>query len=175
VCATLCCVRRFLVSAAVSGLCLDAAPALAAETIVGYATIVDGRTIEIEGTPIRLYGIDAPDLDQQCRRPGERSADFRVYACGQEAKAALERIIGGIVVTCESREDDGYDGAVARCWRGERFSRFDLAREMVREGWAVADRESYLDDEADARAAHKGLWAGQFEDPERWRQRRKTY
>src|SRR5260370_34848501 len=35
-------------------------------TIVGKAWVIDGDTINISGTHIRLEGIDAPELDQPC-------------------------------------------------------------------------------------------------------------
>jgi endonuclease YncB( thermonuclease family) len=34
--------------------------------IVGKAWVIDGDTINISGTHIRLEGIDAPELDQPC-------------------------------------------------------------------------------------------------------------
>jgi endonuclease YncB( thermonuclease family) len=38
-----------------------------AESITGRASIIDGDTVEIYGTRIRLWGIDAPEHDQLCR------------------------------------------------------------------------------------------------------------
>jgi endonuclease YncB( thermonuclease family) len=43
-------------------------PAVHAEDIVGRAKVVDGDTIEIGGTRIRLFGIDAPEGGQTCKR-----------------------------------------------------------------------------------------------------------
>jgi endonuclease YncB( thermonuclease family) len=149
-------------AAAVLLLCIAMAPA-AAETIVGHPRIIDGDTIEIQGMRIRLNGIDAPELEQRCRHSSEKID----HPCGAEAKAALERVIAGIIVTCERRNGDRDREVVATCWRGERFSRFDLAREMVRDGWAVADSPAYIADEAEARAKGNGLWAA--ERPEEWR------
>jgi endonuclease YncB( thermonuclease family) len=44
---------------------------------------------------------------------------------------------------------------------------------MVRSGWAVDFRRyskgAYADEEAQARAARRGLWAGEFEVPAQWR------
>ena len=59
----------------------------AAEQIIGHARVIDGDTLEVRGTRIRLHGIDAPELQQQCRREGASAA--LTYPCGQEAKAAL--------------------------------------------------------------------------------------
>ena len=36
--------------------------------IKGIAEVVDGDTIKIDGTRIRLFGIDAPEKDQTCKK-----------------------------------------------------------------------------------------------------------
>jgi endonuclease YncB( thermonuclease family) len=41
-------------------------PALAAEPIVGRASVTDGDTVVIRGTRIRLHGIDAPESAPHC-------------------------------------------------------------------------------------------------------------
>jgi endonuclease YncB( thermonuclease family) len=52
-------------------------PAYAREMISGNAHVIDGDTLEIGGTKIRLQGIDAPEADQigldgwATRRPSE--------------------------------------------------------------------------------------------------------
>ena len=37
--------------------------------ITGYAKIIDGDTIKIRTKKIRLYGIDAPEKKQTCKKP----------------------------------------------------------------------------------------------------------
>ena len=54
-------------------------PALAAEPLVGTASVVDGDTIEIHGQRIRFHGIDAPESRQECTRP-----DSTTWRCGQQ-------------------------------------------------------------------------------------------
>jgi endonuclease YncB( thermonuclease family) len=132
--------------------------------IVGYARVVDGDTIEVQGTRIRLHGIDAPEMDQHCKR-----ANVPV-ACGQEAKAALARIIGGGTVACDAHGLDRYGRTIASCVAHGS----DIEREMVREGWAVAYTRyslAYVADEVVARAAKRALWDGEFDAPEEWRHR----
>jgi endonuclease YncB( thermonuclease family) len=53
---------RLLLAAA----CLCASPAFA-DNLSGQASIIDGDTLEIHGTRIRLWGIDAPESNQLCR------------------------------------------------------------------------------------------------------------
>src|SRR5262249_59867855 len=60
-----------LLAAAFGGVVLLSLPAGAArDAITGVATVRDGDTVEIHGRPIRLYGIDAPEGRQVCRRDG---------------------------------------------------------------------------------------------------------
>jgi endonuclease YncB( thermonuclease family) len=63
-----------------AAVCLCASPTFA-DNLTGQASIVDGDTLEIHGTRIRLWGIDAPESNQLCR--GEDSIQYRC-----EAKAA---------------------------------------------------------------------------------------
>jgi endonuclease YncB( thermonuclease family) len=137
-------------------------PALA--EIAGSPRIVDGRTLEVAGQKVRLFGIDAPDLDQVCRHGG------RDYQCGKVARAALWDLVAGLEVSCTPEaEAPGPDGSIAAsCTAGDR----NLNESMVAAGWALADRdatERYVAAEADARKARQGLWKGEFEPPWEWR------
>jgi len=76
--------------------------AQAEEPIAGQASVIDGDTIEIHGTRIRLWGIDAPEHDQTC------VADGRAYRCGQKAALALSDRVGSHTVMCEARDIDRY-------------------------------------------------------------------
>lgn len=51
-------------------------PASAAD-LVGRASVVDGDTIELHGTRIRLYRIDAPESARLCR-----DSQGMEYCCG---------------------------------------------------------------------------------------------
>ena len=46
--------------------CLCASPTFA-DNLSGQANIIDGDTLEIHGTRIRLWGIDGPESNQLCR------------------------------------------------------------------------------------------------------------
>lgn len=155
--------RRLLAALLVPALALlaglQALPARAGEAapriVSGPATVIDGATLDLGGRRLRLYGIDAPDLDQTCSDGHERD-----YACGRAAAAALTARIGGESVTCELREADG----TALC----RYDGEDLAAWMVTNGYAIADRSAPAAYEAQDRRAwgrRVGLWSGVFEIP----------
>jgi endonuclease YncB( thermonuclease family) len=76
--------------------CFLALPCTAAD-LVGQATVIDGDTMEIHGTRIRLYGIDAPESGQQCLNGREP------YRYGQRAALALSDHIGQHTVSCRSK------------------------------------------------------------------------
>lgn len=145
-------------------LCLSS-PALAGEQFGGVASVIDGDTIDIHGVRIRLYGIDAPESGQTCKRGGEE------YRCGKDAAFALADKIGRHTVTCDRRDTDRYGRVVAVC----KLDAVDLNRWLVRQGHAVAYRRyslDYVSDEDAAKAAHIGLWAGEFENPAEFRKHR---
>jgi len=133
--------------------------------IVGRATVVDGDGLEIEGAKIRLFGIDAVETGQYCRR-----VDGSRWRCGQYATVALDRLAGGREVRCSVRARDQYERQVAVC----RLGGVDLAAEQVKAGWAVAYRRfssDYVAAEGDAKRARAGIWQGEFEMPWEWRRR----
>jgi endonuclease YncB( thermonuclease family) len=131
--------------------------------ILGVASVIDGDTIEIRGVRIRLHGIDAPESRQLCTRTtGEQ------WRCGQRASLALADMIGRSTVSCDPRDTDRYGRTVAVC----RVRGLDLNGWMVIQGWAVAYRrysKDYMRAEDQARAAKRGIWAGQFQMPAEWR------
>jgi endonuclease YncB( thermonuclease family) len=133
--------------------------------ITGHVVVVDGDSLSIGKSPVRLAGIDAPELGQSCTGPGEVE-----WACGREAKRELARRIGGEPVSCRQIKIDPYDRIVAICTASNGD---DLSAEMVRAGYALADGRDrrYLEHEASARIAGKGMWSGSFQTPWEWRAR----
>ena len=131
--------------------------------ISGIARIVDGDTLEVTGTKVRLFGIDAPEDGQMCRDIANSD-----YDCGAQASRQLETLIAGQAVSCLPRSTDRYGRTVAVCSVGGH----DLGKEIVGSGWAVAfERYSrdYVSDEARARERQLGLWQGDFERPSDYR------
>lgn len=148
------------------GLCLIALPATA-QSLSGQAEVIDGDTLAIRGekTRIRLYGVDAPEGQQTCN-----DGEGKRYLCGSRAAEAIASLIGrNGRVSCQEEDRDRYGRVVAVCHANGR----DINGELVRQGWAVEYGQysdgRYSDEEAEARRAKRGLWAGTFVKPWDWR------
>jgi endonuclease YncB( thermonuclease family) len=111
-------------------------PVNAQAPLAGTASVIDGDTIEVHGTRIRLHGIDAPESRQECRRP-----DGTTWRCGQQAALALSDHIGRRPVSCKPPDRDRYGRVIATC----SLSSGELNRWMVANGWAVSYRRYSLD------------------------------
>ena len=132
-----------------------------AEDWRGSVRVVDGDTLAISDARLRLIAIDAPEGAQTCQ-----NAQQRDYDCGREATRELERLIGGREVRCSGDKRDRYGRALVVCFTGE----INLNAAMVRSGWAVTYLgHDFERDEAEARAAKRGLWGGTFQRPADWR------
>jgi endonuclease YncB( thermonuclease family) len=140
--------------------------ALAAD-VTGVPKIREGDRIQIGNSRIRLYGIDAPSVDQLClNQKGDR------WTCGVAARDELSKHAGGRSWTCHLGQADRHGHSLARCEvDGE-----DIQKWLVRSGWALSyTRRShdYDADEAAAREAKAGMWQGAFIAPWDWRVRNK--
>src|SRR6476619_6655596 len=69
------------------------------QQLAGQASVIDGDTLEIHGTRIRLWGIDAPEHDQFCR--GDDSLPYR---CGAAAANKLDVFIAHRPVYCAPKD-----------------------------------------------------------------------
>lgn len=88
-------------------------------TLTGHAYVVDGDTIIINKTRIRIAGIDAPELDH----PWGRNAKWAVVALckGQQVTAHLDGALS-------------HDRVVATCYLPDGR---DIAMELVKQGLAI--------------------------------------
>jgi micrococcal nuclease len=98
---------------------------------VKVARVVSGHTLEVLGlseqpnlvSPVRLIGIDAPDLDQ---RPW-----------GEKGKDVMESFIGGgektVLLEFDLETKDKFGRTLAYVWRGQKL----LNEEVVKEGYAL--------------------------------------
>jgi endonuclease YncB( thermonuclease family) len=131
----------------------------------GKLVVIDGDSLRESNTEIRLYGIDAPEYRQTCL-----DAEKKDYACGKRAAEALRNLVRGQDVKCQSLNQDRYGRSVSTCRAGD----LDINGAMVTQGWAVAFIQygfDYVGVEREARQAKRGLWSGQFEEPELYRKR----
>lgn len=144
-----------------------AAPARADEVrISGRADVIDGDTISIGPLKVRLYGIDAAEVGQTCKRAGGGTWD-----CATSAANRLQQLIGDEPVDCVALEQDVYGRIVATC----RATGADLGRQLVAEGlaWAfVRYSDAYATEEATARTAAAGIWQSTSEPPWEYREAR---
>ena len=88
--------------------CLLLAGALAAlpsiADVTGPASVIDGDTLVVAGERIRLEGIDAPELRQECIAYGQP------WACGRTAAEWLKEHLNGRQVECVGHARDRYGG-----------------------------------------------------------------
>ena len=89
------------------------------QILKGKAYVVDGDTIVISGTKIRIAGIDAPELH---------------HPWGKKSKFAMIQMCKGQLVTAHIQEDVSYDRIVAKCYLTDGT---DLAAELVKQGLAL--------------------------------------
>lgn len=142
---------------------LASSPAVAAEWI-GQAQVVDGDTLDMDSTRLRLFGIDAPEPGQSCM-----DREGATYDCGAKAAEALVQLIGDQAVRCRSVGRNPENLPLVLCSAGS----IDLNSELVRLGWAVTyGSRDYQRREDEARVAARGLWQGRFQRPEDWRRER---
>lgn len=75
-----------------------------------HVAVVDGQTLRLGESVVRLQGVDAPVRGELCRKP-----DGTGFDCGAEASARLAKLVRGRSVSCQlvARDIDGV--LVARC------------------------------------------------------------
>ena len=134
-------------------------------TVVGRAWVIDGDTIDVSGTRVRLEAIDAPETEQTC-------ADARghLWPCGQTAAHELKAYVAGRELSCASTGIDRYRRVLAVC---SLSGGSDVNAWMVRQGWALAygHAGAYQSEQDEARSGRRGIWAGTFVPPAEWRKR----
>ncbi|PSL20530.1 thermonuclease family protein [Shimia abyssi] len=89
------------------------------QVLSGAAWIIDGDTITIQKTQVRLFGIDAPELN---------------HPYGQKAKWALHKLCKGQTIRAHVTDVDHHGRTVAKCYLPDGR---DLSAEMVKMGMAI--------------------------------------
>jgi endonuclease YncB( thermonuclease family) len=169
--------NEFVPPEGLSGHQIDAAPELWTAALEAYLTerglpakpppstaqAIDGNTLKMGGTTYRLWGIDAPELDQRCYPEGWRA--------GLEAARALSAMVERWPVTCVAKSIDANGRTVALCRAAGR----DLGAAMVLAGMALAstgESSDYAELEARAMRVRMGMHAHACLAPWEWREQR---
>lgn len=129
-----------------------------AASVSGNPIVVDGDTLKIKGQVVRLYGIDAPENGQNCKRKSGKS-----YNCGAAAENALKALVQ-TNTTCTGDTYDNYERLIGVCYTGST----DINQALVQAGHAVVFRkfsDTYLLDEEQAAINQVGMWQGEFQKP----------
>lgn len=150
-------INRWLIAALFS---FGLTGAAQATDLTGQASVIDGDTLEIHGTRIRLWGIDAPESSQLCR--GDDSLPYR---CGAQAANDLYAFVARRPVSCQPVAQDRYGRTVATCRVGDA----DLGEWLVRSGlaldWPQYSKGRYGAIQHDAEQAGRGIWKGSYVEP----------
>ena len=136
-----------------------AAPPAQATEFSGRVGFSDADSLKVGSVTVRLFGIDAPELDQSCKR-----ADGASWRCGRWAATEAKARFDGRTAICTALDRDRYDRIVARCYVGG----IDIADVLVRSGIATAYRKyslEYIDAEKVASIGSIGIWAGTLDAP----------
>nr|WP_246684426.1 thermonuclease family protein [Mesorhizobium sp. M5C.F.Ca.ET.164.01.1.1] len=128
--------------------------------------MIDGDTVEIAGQRIRFNGIDAPEGRQYC----DDAKGFE-YPCGRRAAAALDTFLAASrPLHCTFVDRDRYGRLVGDC---ERADGRGVQQWLVEQGlaldWPKYSSGIYASQQAAAKAAKRGIWAGTFQEPWDWR------
>ncbi len=89
------------------------------DVITGKAWVIDGDTIVINKTHIRLSGIDAPEMN---------------HPYGRNSKSAMIALCKGQIITATIEAHESYDRIVATCTLPDGR---DLSAELVKLGLAI--------------------------------------
>jgi endonuclease YncB( thermonuclease family) len=85
----------------------------------GSAYVIDGDTLTIQKNQVRLFGVDAPEIN---------------HPFGKKAKWALVSLCKGQTIKAEVTEKDAHGRTVAKCYLEDGR---DLSAEMVKLGLAI--------------------------------------
>ena len=137
------------------------------ETYSGKAFIIDGDTLKIDGTKIRLVAVDAPEISQKCKTHGH------IENCGEIVKLRLVQVTSNEDIVCYSHGKDYFGRVLAECYVND----ININKWLLREGLAVyyynKDFKSYKILETLAKEEKVGLWDSEFQNPKDYRKQQK--
>jgi endonuclease YncB( thermonuclease family) len=138
-----------------------------APPIEGRASVVAGDVIRINGTAIKLAGIEAPDTAQKCA-----GSNKKPWACGEAAVGALNRLVKGKTVRCELSGADDAGRPLGTCQTVNTGTSQNIAAELVKEGAVFSSGtlfSSFAALEGEAKTKKAGIWRGEAERPTDYR------
>ena len=138
-------------------------PTVALSEFSGIVRVIDGDTIDVGQTRVRLHAIDAPEMEQSCvSRAGVP------LSCGTWVTRQVRGRFEGQRARCVARDRDRYGRTVATCTVGG----VDMGAEIVAQGWAFAYRRYGMDYDLDEKAAfvaRRGLHGMEVQSPAAFR------
>ncbi len=142
------------------------------KVILGKAKVIDGDTIKINKKKIRLFGIDAPEKKQICKKIYLSFLLFNLqkdYKCGHKSTLALLKKLKDKEVKCIlEKNKDRYRRSIGTCY----VDNEDINSWLVKKGYAIAYikySKKYELDEQYAKENKLGIWKETFIEPEKWR------
>ena len=136
--------------------------------ITGVIRVIDGDTIALGKTRIRLFGIDAVEGDQPCT-----AADGTVLNCGAWVSSLVHQSYDGQRADCVRVDTDRYGRTVARC----KALGQDMGQALVAAGLAFSYARysrAYVKTEAAAKRAGRGVHAYETQRPDVFRKASKA-
>ena len=139
----------------------------------GIPRVIDGDSLEINSNKIRLFGIDAPERKQTCKKTYLIISFLkfqRNYKCGLMVTNQLKKLINNRIIKCISKNKDRYNRYLSTCY----LKKIDINSWLVKNGYAFAYRrysKKYILEEQHAKKNKLGLWQGTFQNPEKWRKK----
>ncbi len=141
----------------------------AGTAVEGSATALSGDVLRIQGQPVRLAGIEAPDREQRCGTAAPTKGQSKRWACGEAATELLARTVRGKTVKCSLSGKDDLGRARGTCTiAGPGGTQQNLSAELVRAGLAFSDGgllSGFGSLEKDARNQKIGIWRGDADRP----------
>ena len=129
--------------------------------------VTDGDSLRSGQLRIRIFGIDAPELEQQCH-----DKKGKLWPCGIVARDSLASLINDQeYLFCHIKDVDYFGRMVMQCF----IDNIDIGSLMVRSGMALAYRKFskiYNADELHAKRKKVGVWNGSFSVPWEWRKQK---
>jgi endonuclease YncB( thermonuclease family) len=107
--------------------------------------VIDGDTLRLDGTIVRLSDLSAPPRGQACAAGPD---------CGSRASEHLADLVRDRQVMCHIVGYDELGRPTARCQAEGR----DVNLDLVSDGWAKALGPNLISAETDAQAHHRGIW-----------------